>query len=116
MEKLFEQLIESAKKNRKGFNRLKNAVVTCEQFELASQLRNIEKEAFPETEEVKMAKEQAKKLNLAFRMVALNISEDVCWLIAETLKIHNEKQGNFSIDDAANLILKKEEIFLTEDN
>ena len=114
MEKLFEQLIEAAKKNRKGFNRLKNAVVTCQQFELASQLRDIEKEAFPETEEVKLAKEQAKKLNLAFRMVELNISEDVCWLIAETLKMHNEKQGKFSIDDAVKLRLKKEELFLTE--
>jgi hypothetical protein len=114
MEKLFEQLIEAAKKNRKGFNRLKNAVVTCQQFELASQLRDIEKEAFPETEEVKLAKEQAKKLNLAFRMVELNISEDVCWLIAATLKMHNEKQGEFSIHDAVKLMLKKEELFLTE--
>lgn len=114
MEKLFEQLIEAAKKNRKGFNRLKNAVVTCQQFELASQLRDIEKEAFPETEEVRLAKEQAKKLNLAFRMVELNISEDVCWLIAETLKMHNEKQGKFSIEDSVKLRLKKEELFLTE--
>lgn len=114
MEQLFNQLIEAAKKNRKGFNRLKNAVVTCQQFELASQLRDIEKEAFPETEEVKLAKEQAKKLNLAFRMVELNISEDVCWLIAETLKMHNEKQGEFSIDDAVKLRCKKEELFLTD--
>lgn len=114
MEQLFNQLIEAAKKNRKGFNRLKNAVVTCQQFELASQLRDIEKEAFPETEEVKLAKEQAKKLNLAFRMVELNISEDVCWLIAETLKMHNEKQDEFSIDDAVKLRLKKEELFLNE--
>lgn len=114
MDKLFEQLIEAAKGNRKGFNRLKNAVVTCQQFELASKLRDIEKEAFPETEEVKLAKETAKKLNLAFRMVELNISEDVCWLIAETLKMHNEKGGEFSIDDSVKLRLKKEELFLTD--
>jgi hypothetical protein len=89
MEKLFEQFIEAA-------------------------LRDIEKEVFPETEDVKLAKERAKKLNVSFRMVELNISEDVCWLISETLKMHNEKQGEFSIQDAIKLRLKMEELFLTE--
>lgn len=114
MEQLLTQLIESAKKNRKGFQRLKNAVVTCQQFELAVKLKEIEKEAFPETEEIKLAKEKAKKLNLLFRMVDLNISEDVCWLIAETLKVHLEKQGEFSIDDATKLLFEKSEIFIED--
>src|ERR1035437_10225610 len=114
MEKLFNQMLKAAKKNRMGCMRLKNAAVTCQQYELASRLKDIEKDAFPETEEVKAAKEQAKKLNLAFRMVELDISEDVCWLIAETLKMCNDKQGEFSIEDSVKLRLKKEELFLTE--
>ncbi len=114
MEKLLKQLIEAAKKNRKGFKRLKEAVVTCQQFELAAELRGIEKDTFPETEEVKLAKEQAKKLNLLFRMVDLSISEDTCWLIVQTYNCYTEKQGEFSIDDAIRLQFKKEEIFLTD--
>lgn len=114
MEKLFNDLIESAKKNRKGFNRLKHAVVSCQQYELASKLRTIELEAFPETEEVKKAKEDAKKINLLLRMVDLNIKEDLCWLIAEALKEYKEKNGTFSVEDATRLVLKKEEIFFTD--
>lgn len=114
MEKLFEKLIEAAKNNRKGFNRLKDAVVTCEQFELAAKLRQLEIKTFPDTEEVKLAKEQARKLNVLFRMVDLNIKEDICWLINETLKMNNEMRGEFSIDDAVELMLKKERIFLIE--
>lgn len=114
MEKLLKQLIEVAKTNRKGFNRLKDAVVTLQQFELASELRNIEKIAFPETEEIKAIKLEAKHLRVTFRMVELNVSDDICWLIAETLKMHNKKKGKFSIEDAVNLRLKKEQIFLID--
>lgn len=114
METLFNELIEAAKKNHKGLIRLKDAAITCQQFELAAELRIIERETFPETEEAKLAKERAKGLNLAFRMVELNISEDVCWLIEETLKVLNEKKGEFSIDDAVKLQSRKEELFLTE--
>jgi hypothetical protein len=114
MEKLFNQLIEAAKKNRKGFNRLKNAVVVCQQFELASQLREIEKEAFPETEEVVAAKAEAKKLNIAFRMVDLNINEATCWLIDQTIKMRNEKHSDFSVDDAVKLRLKVDELYESE--
>lgn len=111
MEKLFNQLIEAAKKNRKGFNRLKNAVVICQQFELASQLREIEKEAFPETEEVTASKAEAKKLSTAFKMVDLNINEHTCWLINETIKVHNEKKDDFSVADAAALQVKVQELY-----
>ena len=114
MEKLFNQLIEAAKKNRKGFNRLKNAVVTCQQYELASELRTIEKEAFPETEEVMAAKAQAKKLSIAFRMVDLNINESTCWLIEQTLNKLNEKNSEFSVSDAVALRLKVEELYESE--
>jgi hypothetical protein len=111
MEKLFNQLIEAAKKNRKGFNRLKNAVVVCQQFELASQLREIEKEAFPETEEVVAAKTEAKKLSIAFKMVDLNINEGTCWLINQTIKIYNQKNGDISVDDASVLTVKVQELY-----
>lgn len=77
-------------------------------------MRNIEKEAFPETEEVMAAKAEAKKLNIAFRMVDLNINEATCWLIDQTIKMRNEKQGDFSLEDAVSLRLKMEDLYLID--
>lgn len=113
MEKLLLQFIEVAKKDRKTFARLKNAVVTGQQFELAVALRDIEKEAFPESEETNEAKETARKINTLFRMVDLNVSEDVCWLIYESIKLHDKKRGKFSLEDAVSLKAKKDELFVS---
>jgi hypothetical protein len=113
MEKLLLQFIEVSKKDRKTFNRLKNAVVTGQQFELACALRDIEKDVFPESEETKEAKETARKINTLFRMVDLNVNEDTCWLIYESIKLHEKKKGKFSLEDAVNLKVKKDELFVS---
>ncbi len=110
-QKLFEELIKAASKNRRGLLRLKNAIVTCEQFELASRIREIECAAFPETEEIKKAKAYAKELSLVFRMVGLDVKDSTCWLIGETLKSKAKKKEKFSIKDAVDLQIKKDEIF-----
>lgn len=115
MEQLFKSLIEAAKKNKKGLIRLKNAAVTLMEFELASKLRDIEIKNFPETEAVKAAKKQAKELNTLFRMVDLNISEDKCWLIAETLRLYDKKKGKFDIKDASKIRAKEVEVFFNEE-
>lgn len=114
MEKLFNELFEAAKKNKKDFVALKNIVVSLGSYELASKLREIENELFPETEEIKIARLMAKKLSLTFRMVDLNIAPETCWLISETMKVYAEKGGEFSIDDAVVLIYKKYDIFINE--
>jgi hypothetical protein len=108
----FEKLIEAAKKNKKGLLRLKEAVVSLQQYELASELREIELKAFPQTKQVKDAKAKAKAINLLFSMVGLNVSEDICWLVYEAIKMYDKKRGNPTTKDAVALMLKKEEIFL----
>lgn len=115
MEKLIKEVIESAKKNRKGLNRLKHAAVTLQAYELASQLREFETKHFPETEDMKAASKRAKDLTLLFRMVQLDIPKDKCWLIAETLKEFNKKKGKFGLMDAAKLLVKKDELFFNAD-
>jgi hypothetical protein len=114
MEKLLKNLIESAKKNRKGFKALQHSAITCEQYDLAQKLRELENEYYPESDEVKIAKAEAQQLSLAFRMVELNINEEISWLISQTLKVVEEKQGDFSIDDAAKLLAKQKELFLID--
>lgn len=112
--KMFSQLIEAAKKNRKGFLMLKTAVATCQQFELAAHLRDIEKQVFPETEETKQAKALAGELELALRMVQLKIAPDICWLIYQTFKEFDNRKEKFAIDDATKLMFEWQNIFLTE--
>ena len=114
MQELLKQLIENAKKDKKKVLALKEMAVKCQQFELAAEFRQIEKDFFPETEEVKSANELAKNINTVLRMVELNVSEDVCWLISETLKVHSKMKGKFSIKEASELIVKRKRLFEVE--
>lgn len=104
-------LLEEAKKDKKKLKSLKEVAVRCQMFELGSKLRDLEVDLFPETEEEKEAKLQSEKYNLIFRMVDLNVSHSICWLISETIKKSNKKKGNFSISDAEDLLAKKRRIF-----
>jgi hypothetical protein len=85
MEQLPKQLIEAAKKNRKGLNQLKRALVTLKEYELASNLREIELKSFPETAEVKVSKEIVANLKVALNMVGLQVSDDAIYTIYETI-------------------------------
>lgn len=107
-------LYEKSKENKKAFNNVKQLAVKCQMFELAARLREEEKTLFPETEEVKNAKQEAKRLNIIFRMVDLNIPESACWIILETVKVYNEKGVSFSIDEASALKCKQQNIFSEE--
>lgn len=111
MQELLNQLLEKAKQDKKTLQHLKNTAVRAQNFELASNLRAIEIECFPESSEVKKAKEDAKYISLLFRMVELNVSEPTCWLISEAMKQHKKKKGKFSLEDASTLMAKKKEIF-----
>lgn len=115
MEDLLMKMLEKAKENHKGLKMLKDTAVRCQQYALAAKLRDIEIETFPETQEQKDAKALGKELSLLFRMVELNISDDVCWLIAKTFESHRKKKGKFSIDEAVTLRFKREELFTTAD-
>lgn len=112
MKELLEQLIEDAKKDRAKFTALKSAIVKCQQFELAGKLREIEKEIFPQDEETKKAHETSKQVNLVFRMVEIKTSNDIAWLLYETMKLYAVKKGEFDIRDASELMAKKKKLFI----
>lgn len=114
MDTLLRQLIEAAKQNRKGFRFLKNAAIICQQYELVALLRDIERESFAETQEVLQIKKEARNLANAFKMVDLRVSDELAYLISETIKKHNEKKGEFTVDDGIGLVEKKEKIFITD--
>lgn len=58
MEQLLTALLEAAKKDRKGLVYLKETAVRCQQFELASELRQLETTLYPETEYIKLEKDK----------------------------------------------------------
>jgi len=106
MNDLLNNLVESAKKNKHSFRRLKELVTECQQY-----VRDIEKEVFPESAESKEAKKVAKELVLLFRLVGLNISDHTCWLIHETIKEHNSMGSKFDVITASNLLAKQKALF-----
>ena len=111
MQELLLQMLESAKKDKSSFLALKKTVVKCQQFELAAKMRELELELFPPTQEEKSAKDLATEIQNVLGMVRLNVSPDTCWLIHETLKVHSKMGGEFSIKEAAELVVKKKELF-----
>jgi len=111
MDLLLNQLVEKAKQDKKAFRKLKELTVDCQQFELACKLREIEKDLFPESEEVKQAKQRGSKLNLLFRMLELTVPDDVAWMIEQAIIFDINSPGQFSLKDAASLVDKRERIF-----
>ncbi len=111
MQKLLTQLIQDCSKDKKALMMIKTAAVRCQNYELASKIREVENEYFPESKKQKEAKHLGERLNLAFRMVDLNISEKVCWIIAKTLKSKEKLKGNFSIKDASKILAEAAELF-----
>ncbi|HEX5150415.1 MAG TPA: hypothetical protein VFW07_03140 [Parafilimonas sp.] len=114
MQELLLQMLEAARREKKKFMALKNAVIACQQFELAAELREIERELFPETEEVKEAKALAEDASRVLRWVKIDMPKDVCWLVAQAMKKYFEPNGEFSQKDAAGLVDKYETLFEIE--
>ncbi len=114
MEKLFLELLEKAKSNKKAFELLKNTAVKSQHFELAVKLREIERDLFPESEEIREAKQRANGLNTLFRMVDLNVTPNTCYLIDEILKQRNEKGNKVTLMDASDIVERTKRIFEKE--
>lgn len=109
--KLFTDLIAEAKKDRKKLHDLFKSVLACQQYELAAQLRDIERKEFPESQKIKSIKEKAWRMSDVLSLVGLDIDSGTCWLIAETLKAYDKNEGKLTKEDVAALHAKKKELF-----
>ncbi len=98
------KMFNDVETNKKKLKALKITAIDYGRLELAAGLRDIEKKNFPETEDEKQAKKDAYKLSSLFRMVDLNISNDVAWLINKTLSRYKKRRGNFDLKDASEII------------
>ncbi len=107
MEKLLMDLLKAAKKNKKGFALLKLVAVRCGQYELASQLREIELKTFKETDDEK----EAAKIKTVLAMVDIDVSDEQAWVISKAISKHNETKDGFSIKDVSEIRAKQIELF-----
>lgn len=107
-----DKLLENASRNIETLNELKNLAVKLDQYELGAECRKLEKELFPETDEEKIAKEKAKELNLIFRMVDLNIEDEICFRIFKTLELFRKKKGKFDLSDASKIQVESKKLFI----
>ena len=114
MEHLLNQFVEKVKQNKKALRKLKELTVDCQQHELACKLREVEKDLFPESDEVKTANERGSKLNLLFRMIDLKVPNEVAWMIEQAIIFDINNPGQFSLQDAASLTDKQKRIFELE--
>ena len=105
-----KQLIEKAKESKQNMFILKDALVKLQLFEFACELREIEKQTFPETEEITNAKNVADKLSKVFKMFDLNVPSSTAWLINEVLKTYNIN-NDLSIKQATDILEQMDKIF-----
>lgn len=115
MQRLIEQLIESAKTNKKALLALKNAAVIAQQFELAANIREIEKTNFPLSVEQKAAKERVSKLKIALAMTDIKTDDGTLWMVDQVIKKFNKKKGKFDLSDAAAIGSERDKLFDRED-
>ena len=115
MKELILNMFESAKADRTKLIEMKVFAVKLQQYELASKLRELECELFPLSKEDKELKSRATDVAQALKMCELNATISTAFVLDATIKLLNEKGGEFSLKDAAKIISKKKELFATED-
>jgi len=110
-----KSLLESASKDVKTLNELKNLAVKLGQYELGAECRRIEKELYPITDEEKIATERIKEIDLVLRMVEVGFnSKKVYYKIDKALELFRKKKGKFDLKDAAKIISDANRLFNRE--
>jgi len=107
-----KHLLESASKDVKTLNELKNLAVKLQQYELGAECRRLEKELFPETEEETFAKERIEQIDLVLRMVEVGFSsKKVYYKIDKALELFKKKKDKFDLKDASKIISDANRLF-----
>jgi hypothetical protein len=112
--KLWMELLDKAKHDKKTLLSMKELAVKLQLFELGASLRGMERCLFPESEKQKAAKEYISAAQLALGMVGIRPEEDIVWLLCKILDLHKKKKQSLTIKDAAAIVAEKEEIYGTK--
>ncbi len=96
--KLFGEIMEKAKTDKKLVRKLKELAVVSQKFEMAAHLRDLER-SFPETEQEK----EAKEVQTCLSMVGLSTTPDVAWKCLKAIQGYLAKKGEFDLMTASDI-------------
>lgn len=112
MKQNIETFLEKIKTDRSALNAFKNIAVKLKDYEIASRIREIQTENFPEKEEDILIKNKIRTLVSTLKMVDINIGDEkLLYVIYETIKVYEEKLGDFSMKDANEIIARKNDLY-----
>lgn len=105
------QIWELLNKDKKFLAAVKQAAVKIQNYELASSLRQIERDTWVDAMREDPAYKEAKKFCGVLSMVKLNCDEKTAYKILEAAKLFNKKGGESDLDSATEINFKATEIF-----
>jgi hypothetical protein len=104
-------LLVSATASKSALNNLKDVAIECREYEIASWLRELEKSRFPDTDEVKAIKKKVETFQAALALCEIKAPEEVVYKVIEASEKFNAIGEDFSVKDAAEIIVKTKEIY-----
>lgn len=109
METLGNSIIELLETDKNFLLVMKKATINSGDYGLGAELRQIEIDKFPDSEEDKDIKQQVNDLILAMKMVEVKCNEHAAFRFLMVMK--QENMNDFSLKDAARIIAKGRELF-----
>ena len=103
MEKLFKDYLKAAKKDIKKLKDLKILFVKHQQFELASNVRDIERELYPISEKDEILKTETKAFKMALRLLDLDVNDKIAFTVFNVAKMIIEKNVEFDLKDVGEI-------------
>lgn len=111
---MITEMLARATKDKRAMRALKGLAVRVQMFELASNLREIEKTNFPETREEEAEKSIAKKLSGLFTMFDLTVPEETSWVFYQAMLLFREKGEQINLEDASKVRARAKQLFDSE--
>lgn len=108
MEEHIKQLSGELLKTRSGITALKNLAAQHKLYEVASAIRDYEKENFKEHED---QVEEARSFQKMLKLLDLDVSEPIAWTLLQAGREYINKGGEATVADLANITLVSRKIF-----
>ena len=111
IKKSMDQISTLITKDRRVLQALKKVAVVIQSYELASNLRNIETELFPEAKTTNDEYKEAEKFKGCLNMTQVNTSTKMAYTILRVAKKFIELGGNYDIDTASKINYEANNVF-----
>ncbi len=109
---LATSLLEELTSSRSIIRCLKDFLVSKKSFELASLIREIEREKFPlDSEKNKEAMIIAEDLNKLFKVGGINMPESVAYSAYKIVHLYDEENNLSTLKDVSEIVTETENIF-----